>query len=181
MSSPETRSLFRESGKGKEVMNKASEEARFLGGGPERSRIRLRRRACCHPTASLKKCISRGDYPFSKRRRAGLPLFCRPTTVAALEERRGERKAKQKTLFRQREKSSLHIKHEARQIQAPQIPSPSLAGQTETLIRQVSWLQSSSLRHLPMLSHSGTAGSLAVTVAGPRRTPTGFPIKSYNT
>ena len=28
MSSPETRSLFRESGKGKEVMNKASEEAR---------------------------------------------------------------------------------------------------------------------------------------------------------
>ena len=37
--------------KGKEVMNKASEEARFLGGGPERSRIRLRLRACCHPTA----------------------------------------------------------------------------------------------------------------------------------
>ncbi len=116
------------------------------------------------------------------QKEAGRPLpFNRPTTVAALEERRGERKAKQKTLFRQREKSSLHIKHEARQIQAPQIPSPSLAGQTETIIRQVSWLQPFPLRHLPMLAHSGTAGSLAVTVAGPRRTPTGFPIKSYNT
>ncbi|MBO5515390.1 MAG: hypothetical protein J5963_04720, partial [Schwartzia sp.] len=62
--------------KGKEVMNKASEEARFLGGGPERSRIRLRLRACCHLTArSMKKCIARGDYLKTKRRRAGLPLF----------------------------------------------------------------------------------------------------------
>ncbi len=116
------------------------------------------------------------------QKEGGRPLPSnRPTTVAALEERRGERKAKQKTLFRQREKSLLLHKHERPSNQAPQIPSPSLAGQTETIIRQVSWLQPFPLRHLPMLAHSGTAGSLAVTVAGPRRTPTGFPIKSYNT
>ncbi len=36
-------------------------------------------------------------------------------------------------------------------------------------------------RRLPMLAHSGNAGLLAVTVAGPRRISTGFPIKSCDT
>lgn len=54
------------------------------------------------------------------QKEAGRPLpFNRPTTVAALEERRGERKAKQKTLFRQREKSSLAQQIRNLSIQAP--------------------------------------------------------------
>ena len=77
--------------------------------------------------------------------------------------KRDERKAKQKTLFRQREKSLLLNKREARQIQAPQIPSPSLAGQTETLIRQFSWLQIIAPRRLPMLAHSGFSSSRSLS------------------
>ena len=54
------------------------------------------------------------------QKEAGRPLpLNRPTTVAALEERRGERKAKQKTLFRQREKSSLAQQIRNLSIQAP--------------------------------------------------------------
>ena len=119
--------------KGKEVMNKASEEARFLGGGPERSRIRLRLRACCHPTACLKKCISRGDYPFSKRRRAGLPLFCRPTTVAAPEENATKGKQNKKLFSARGKRVHLHNKRETCRYRRRIISSPSLAGQTETV------------------------------------------------
>ena len=147
----------------------------FLGGGPE-----MTDSGPAATGSKWKECMNEEVTIVQKE--AGRPLpFNRPTTVAALEERRGERKAKQKTLFRQREKSSLAQQTRNLSIEAPPIPSPSLAGQTETLIRQVSWLQPFPLRRLPMLSHSGNAGSLAVTVAGPRRTPTGFPIKSYNT
>ena len=101
----------------------------FLGGGPE-----MTDSGPAATDSKWKECMNEEVTIVQKE--AGRPLpFNRPTTVAALEERRGERKAKQKTLFRQREKSSLHIKHEARQIQAPQIPSPSLAGQTEIAYR----------------------------------------------
>ena len=72
--------------KGKEVMNKASEEARFHRRWPGEEPDPAPAPGLLSPDSCLKKCISRGDYPFSKRRRAGLPLFCRPTTVAAPEE-----------------------------------------------------------------------------------------------
>ena len=59
------------------------------------------------------------------------------------------------------------------------ISSPSLAGQT-AIVNQAVLL--APVHRFPTSSHAfGTvtlAGSLAVTVAGPRRTSTGFPIKS---
>ena len=59
------------------------------------------------------------------------------------------------------------------------ISSPSLAGQA-AIVNQAVLL--APVHHSPASSHAfGTvtlAGSLAVTVAGPRRTSTGFPIKS---
>ena len=167
--------------KGKEVMNKASEEARFHRRWPGEEPDPAPAPGLLSPDSCLKKCISRGDYPFSKRRRAGLPLFCRPTTVAALEERRGERKAKQKTLLRQWEKSSL-----AQQTQSPSKTGaansfPVARGSNRNANQAGLLAPAYAPRRLPMLAHSGNAGLLAVTVAGPRRISTGFPIKSCDT
>ncbi len=121
----------------------------FLGGGPE-----MTDSGPAATGSKWKECMNEEVTIVQKEGGRPLPSN-RPTTVAALEERRGERKAKQKTLFRQREKSLLLHKHERPSNQAPQIPSPSLAGQTEMLIRQFSWLQIIAPRRLPMLAHSG--------------------------
>ena len=85
----------------------------FLGGGPE-----MTDSGPAATGSKWKECMNEEVTIVQKE--AGRPLpFNRPTTVAALEERRGERKAKQKTLFRQREKSSLAQQIRNLSIQAP--------------------------------------------------------------
>ena len=119
--------------KGKEVMNKASEEARFHRRWPGEEPDPAPAPGLLSPDSCLKKCISRGDYPFSKRRRAGLPLFCRPTTVAAPEENAAKGKQNKKLFSARGKRVHLHNKRETCRYRRRIISSPSLAGQTETV------------------------------------------------
>jgi hypothetical protein len=99
-----------------------------------------------------------------------------PIQPPRLEEDRGRSYAIKKALSRNGKEP---LKSTERKGGQPMIPSPSLAGQTE-IVNQAVLL--APVHRSPTSSHAfGTvtvAGSLAVTVAGPRRIPTGFPIKS---
>ena len=147
----------------------------FLGGGPEMTDFGLTAAG-----SKWKECMNEEVTIVQKEAGRPLPLN-RPTTVAALEERRGERKAKQKTLLRQWEKSSL-----AQQTRSPSKTGaaysfPVARGSNRNANQAGLLAPAYAPRRLPMLAHSGNAGLLAVTVAGPRRISTGFPIKSCDT
>ena len=113
------------------------------------------------------------------QKEAGRPLpLNRPTTVAALEERHSERKAKQKNSFPAAGKE-FNCTINAKPVDTGIANSFPVARGSNRNANQAGLLAPAyAPRRLPMLAHSGNAGLLAVTVAGPRRISTGFPIKS---
>ena len=116
-----------------------------------------------------------GDY-LAKEGVPAPPMKPEPIKAAAIGRRIAAEK-NAKSSFPRTEKSS-HNQTNAK-CRHPMISSPSLAGQT-AIVNQAVLL--APVHRSPTSSHAfGTvtlAGSLAVTVAGPRRTSTGFPIKS---